>query len=188
MRKYYCAEFLFCGTVRHYVSQNIFSIAGTLRLNRFSLLYVFKWLIFTVVEKWSRIALYKYFRYQWFNLQLLLEATSTTPLMLRMCHGCVNTVNITLSQPIRVALYLTVTHSISVLDCHALYMFTWLSRTLYVYLTVTHSICLLDCHALYMFTWLSRTLPVYVYLTVTHSICVLDCHALYMCTCSTSRP
>ena len=177
MRKYHCAEFLFCGTVRHYVSQNIFSIAGTLRLNRFSLLYVFKWLIFTVVKMWSRIALYKYFRYQWFNLQLLLEATSTTPLMLRMCHGCVNTVNITLSQPIRVALYLTVSHSICVLDCHALYMCTWLSHTL---------LCVLDCHALYMCTWLSRTL--HVYLTVTHSICVLDCHALYMCTCSTSRP
>ena len=33
----------------------------------------------------------KYLRYQWFNLRLLLEATSTTRLTLRMCHGCVYT-------------------------------------------------------------------------------------------------
>ena len=118
-------------------------IAGTLRLNRFSLLYVFNWLIFTVVKMWSLIALYKYLRYQWFNLQLLLEATSATFLMLHICHRCVNTVNVTLSQPIWVALYLTVTHCTCVLHCHALYMCTWLSRTLYVYLTVTHSICVL---------------------------------------------
>ena len=32
-----------------------------------------------------------YLRYQWFNLRLLLEATSTTCLMLHMCHGCVYT-------------------------------------------------------------------------------------------------
>ena len=37
---------------------------------------------------WSHVALYKYLRYQWFNLQLL-EATSTTHLTSRICHGCV---------------------------------------------------------------------------------------------------
>ena len=36
---------------------------------------------------WSRV----YLRRQWFNLHLLLEATSTTRLTLRMCHGCVCT-------------------------------------------------------------------------------------------------
>ena len=36
----------------------------------------------------SRVALYKYLRYQWFNLQLLVEATSTTRLTLRMCQLC----------------------------------------------------------------------------------------------------
>ena len=33
----------------------------------------------------------KYLRHQWFNLQLPLEATSTTRLTLRMCHGCIYT-------------------------------------------------------------------------------------------------
>ena len=39
---------------------------------------------------WSRVALYKYLRYQWFNLKLL-EATLTTRVRLRICHGCVCT-------------------------------------------------------------------------------------------------
>ena len=41
MRKYYSEEMLFCGVLRRYVSQNIVAINGTLRLNRFTLLYVF---------------------------------------------------------------------------------------------------------------------------------------------------
>ena len=41
MRKYYSGEILFCGVLRRYVSQNIVAITGTLRLNRFVLLYVF---------------------------------------------------------------------------------------------------------------------------------------------------
>ena len=41
MRKYNSGKILFCGTVlRRYVSQNIVAISGTLRLNRFTLLYV----------------------------------------------------------------------------------------------------------------------------------------------------
>ena len=47
---------------------------------------------------WSRIALNEYLRYK-----LLLEATSTTRLTLRMCHGCAYTGSF-------------------VLDCHALYL------------------------------------------------------------------
>ena len=35
MRKYYC------GVLRRFLSQNIVAITGTLRLNRFNLLYVF---------------------------------------------------------------------------------------------------------------------------------------------------
>ena len=41
MRKYYSGEILFCGVLRRDVSQNIFAITGTLRLNRFTLLHVF---------------------------------------------------------------------------------------------------------------------------------------------------
>ena len=41
MRKYYSGEILFSGVLRRYVSQNIFTITGTLWLNRFTLLYVF---------------------------------------------------------------------------------------------------------------------------------------------------
>ena len=41
MRKYYREENRFCGVLRRYVSQNIVAIIGTLRLNRFTLLYVF---------------------------------------------------------------------------------------------------------------------------------------------------
>ena len=41
MRKYYSGEILFCGVLRRYVSQNIVAVTGTLRLNKFTLLYVF---------------------------------------------------------------------------------------------------------------------------------------------------
>ena len=41
MRKYYSGEIKFCGVLRRYVSQNILAITGNLRLNRFTLLYVF---------------------------------------------------------------------------------------------------------------------------------------------------
>ena len=41
MRKYYSGEILSCGALRRYVFQNIVAITGTLRLNRFTLLYVF---------------------------------------------------------------------------------------------------------------------------------------------------
>ena len=41
MRKYYSGEILFSGVLRCYVSQNIVTITGTIRLNRFTLLYVF---------------------------------------------------------------------------------------------------------------------------------------------------
>ena len=41
---------------------------------------VFNWYIFAVVKIRSRIAHYKYLRYRWFNLWILLEATSTTRL------------------------------------------------------------------------------------------------------------
>ena len=41
MRKYYSGEILFCGVLRRYVSQNIVAITGNLRLNRFTLFYVF---------------------------------------------------------------------------------------------------------------------------------------------------
>ena len=41
MRKYYSGEILFCGVLRRYVSQNIVAVTGTLRLNIFTLLYVF---------------------------------------------------------------------------------------------------------------------------------------------------
>ena len=51
-----------------------------------------------------RVALYKYLRYQWFNLPVLLEATSTTHLTLHLCHRCVL---------IRVASYLTIIYSTS---------------------------------------------------------------------------
>ena len=40
MRKYYSVEIKFCGVLRRYVSQNIVAISRTVRLNRFSLLYV----------------------------------------------------------------------------------------------------------------------------------------------------
>ena len=41
-RKSYSGEILFCGVLRRYVSQNIVSITfGNLRLNRFTLFYVF---------------------------------------------------------------------------------------------------------------------------------------------------
>ena len=38
---------LFCGVFRRFVSQNIVAITGTLRLNRFTLLYVFNWYVRT---------------------------------------------------------------------------------------------------------------------------------------------
>ena len=38
MRKYWSGEILFCGVLKRYVSQNMFAITGTLRLNRFTLL------------------------------------------------------------------------------------------------------------------------------------------------------
>ena len=41
MGKYYSGEILFCGVLRRYVSQNIVAITGNLRLNRFTLFYVF---------------------------------------------------------------------------------------------------------------------------------------------------
>ena len=42
MRKYYSGEMLFCGVLRRYISQNIVTITfGNLRLNRFTLFYVF---------------------------------------------------------------------------------------------------------------------------------------------------
>ena len=41
MRKYCSREILFCGVLRRYVSQNIVAITGNLRLNRFTLFYVF---------------------------------------------------------------------------------------------------------------------------------------------------
>ena len=41
MRKYYSGEIQFCGVLRRYVSQNIVAITGNLRLNRFTLFYVF---------------------------------------------------------------------------------------------------------------------------------------------------
>ena len=44
-----------------------------------------------VVKMWRCVALYKHLRYQWFNLWVLLEATSTTRLTFPMCHGCVYT-------------------------------------------------------------------------------------------------
>ena len=40
-RKSYSGEILFCGVLRRYVSQNIVSITGNLRLNRFTLFYLF---------------------------------------------------------------------------------------------------------------------------------------------------
>ena len=44
MRKYYSGEILLCGVLRRYVSQNIVAITfGNLRLNRFTLFYVFNW-------------------------------------------------------------------------------------------------------------------------------------------------
>ena len=58
--RYYRGEILFCGVLRRYViSQSIVAITGILRLNRFTLLYVFNWQIFAVVKMWSRITLYK---------------------------------------------------------------------------------------------------------------------------------
>ena len=41
MGKYYSGEILFCGVLRRYVSQNIVAITGNLRLNSFTLFYVF---------------------------------------------------------------------------------------------------------------------------------------------------
>ena len=41
MSKYYSGEILFSGVLRRYVSQNIVAVTVTLRLNRFTLLYVF---------------------------------------------------------------------------------------------------------------------------------------------------
>ena len=41
MRKYCSGEILFCGVLRRYVSQNIVAITGNLRLNSFTLFYVF---------------------------------------------------------------------------------------------------------------------------------------------------
>ena len=41
MRKYYRGEILFCSVLWRYVSQNIVAIPGNLRLNRFTLFYVF---------------------------------------------------------------------------------------------------------------------------------------------------
>ena len=67
MRKYYSGGILYCGVLRHYVSQNIVTITGSLRLNRFRLLYVFNWQIFAVVKMWNHVALYKYLRYQVFT-------------------------------------------------------------------------------------------------------------------------
>ena len=47
---------LFCGVFRRFVSQNIVAITGTLRLNRFTLLYVFNWYVRT---KFLNCLLYK---------------------------------------------------------------------------------------------------------------------------------
>ena len=40
-RKSYSGEILFCGVLRRYVSQNIVAVTANLRLNRFTLFYVF---------------------------------------------------------------------------------------------------------------------------------------------------
>ena len=69
MRKYHIGEILFCGVLRRYVSQNIVTITGTLRLNRFTFLYVFNWDINDLT-----------FDYYWKQLQrwlLLLEQVIT---------------------------------------------------------------------------------------------------------------
>ena len=42
MRKYHSGKILFCGVLRHYISENIVAITfGNLRLNRFTLFSVF---------------------------------------------------------------------------------------------------------------------------------------------------
>ena len=41
IRKYYSEEIIFYGVLRRYISQNIVAITGNLRLNRFTLFYVF---------------------------------------------------------------------------------------------------------------------------------------------------
>ena len=38
---YFYVYYVFCGVLRRYVSQNIVAITGNLRLNRFTLFYVF---------------------------------------------------------------------------------------------------------------------------------------------------
>ena len=41
MGKYYSGKILFCGVLRRYVSQNVVAIPGNVRLNRFTLFYLF---------------------------------------------------------------------------------------------------------------------------------------------------
>ena len=76
MRKYNSGKILFCGVLRRYVSQNIVAISGTLRLNRFTLLYVSY-----LIDRFSqllRCEVALHFINTWDIRYLLLEATSTT--------------------------------------------------------------------------------------------------------------
>ena len=59
-------EILFCGVLRHYVSQNIGAITRTLLLNRFDIAdqLCCMYLIVRFSQLLSPVVLYKYLRYQ----------------------------------------------------------------------------------------------------------------------------
>ena len=112
MTKYYSQEILFCGVLRHYVSQNNDVLTGTLRLNRFD--FADSLCCMYLIDRISQLLRYEdalhfintrdinnlTFNYYWKQLQL--------PVWRYICVTDVF---------IRIALYLTVTHSTCSTSC-----------------------------------------------------------------------
>ena len=165
MRKYYSGKILFCGTVlRRYVSQNIVAISGTLRLNRFTLLYVHY-----LIDRFSqllRCEVVSHFINTWDIRYLLLETTSSTCWFPVSRDFYVRTfVKFTFANNYRGNVWkvarkrksrnsLNFTFNLNTLQtlCLASTFFTWLKFTCVKYVFVS------DVFIRYLCTWLSRTL------------------------------
>ena len=171
MKKYYSGKILFCGTVlRRYVSQNIVAISGTLRLNRFTLLYVHY-----LIDRFSqllRCEVVSHFINAWDIRCLLLETTSSTCWFPVSRDFYVRTfVKFTFANNYRGNVWkvarkrksrnsLNFTFNLNTLQtsCLASTFFTWLKFTcvkyvfvsdvfirVSLYLTITHSTCSTSC-------------------------------------------
>ena len=161
MKKYCSGKILFCGTVlRRYVSQNIVAISGTLRLNRFTLLYVNY-----LIDRFSQLLRCEV-------VYLLLEPTSSTCWFPVSRDFYVRTfVKFTFANNYRGNVWkvarkrksrnsLNFTFNLNTLQtlCLASTFFTWLKFTcvkyvfvsdvfirVSLYLTITHSTCSTSC-------------------------------------------